>query len=103
VSFFPHVLTVLQSGTPSLPKIQLEGTLNNETGISPIAKCHYVVVFKIGSYLYAAQYLEKTKHSSWTVDRDPDRAVVLHFHFKKPECSVENKGKRILITGTIAL
>jgi hypothetical protein len=105
VSFFPHVLTVWQSGRPGRPDAQLEGTLNNETDISPIAKCHYVVVFEIDSYSDAAQYKHKTKprNPGWTVDRDPDRAVVIHFHFLAPKCDIRNKGKRIQIAGKIAL
>jgi len=67
------------SGPPGSPDIQLE------------------VVLDIRSFPDAAEYDTETQPDGWTVARDPDRVVVIHFHFAAPTCDVSAKGKRIQV------
>jgi hypothetical protein len=110
-SLTPPCITVLQ--TPTLryhPSIQLEGTLLDETDVSPVAKCHCIVVFEIPSNIQDPQLAQYTETATlelpgWNVVRDPDRFVVIRFHFEEPLCgpdSIPERAQRIQISGAIA-
>jgi hypothetical protein len=74
--------------------------MRNDVG--PTAKVHCVVVLDIRSFPDAAEYVTATTPDGWTVARDPDRVVVIHFHFAAPTCDVSAKGKRIQVKCALA-
>ena len=60
--------------------------------------CH-PVIFAIGDTANVQEYAATATRDGWANARDPDRVVVIHFHFGLPPCNPSSSGTRVQIRG----